>query len=345
MVRKTFERENPEKLREILRKNHYIIIGNSSGVQICRWTKNSLNKKGRCWKEKFYGIKSHKCCQFSPAIMWCENKCLHCWRPIELNLGGSIPANKIDEPKEIIKRIIRARKELLIGFKGNKKVSKKKFSDSLEPSLFTLSLSGEPTIYPKLEGLIKEIRKRKAVSFLVTNGLNPGAIEKLEREKALPTQLTVSLNAPNKKLFKIWTRSTEKNAWKSFLKTLDLLKKLKGKTRRVIRLTLVKKGRNPKKKFNNIGNMEKEHIKQYIGLIKKAEPDFIHVKGFMSVGWARERMGYDKQPWHYEVKDFAEKLADGLKKQGYKILDEEERSCVVLLGKSQKGLKINMKKV
>jgi len=338
------EKQNSiSKIKKILEKQKYAIVGNHSGVQVCRWTKNSLNKKGVCWKEKFYGIKSHRCCQMSPAVMWCENSCLHCWRPIELNLGCKISQEEIDEPEEILKGVIEARRELMIGYKGNKKVSDKIFYESLNPTLFTFSLSGEPTIYPKLAGLIKEVRKLKAVSFLVTNGLNPEKILELKKENALPTQLTVSCNTSNERLFKIWHRSRKEDAWKKFNQTLELIKKLKGKTRRCFRMTLVKKGKEGK--FSYLNNMEDEHVIEYANLIRKSEPDFIHVKGFKSLGFSRQRLGYDKQPLDYEVKKFAEKLAKELKKDSYKILAEEPRSCVVLLGKSKRGMKINMKKV
>lgn len=332
----------PKDVKKILEKQHYEICGNHSAVQICRWTKKSLRNEGICWKEKFYGIKSHQCCQFSPAVMWCENKCVHCWRPIEMNLGTNLP--DVDEPKKIIDSIIQARKKLLIGFGGNKKTSKKKFKECLEPSIFTLSLSGEPTLYPKLSGLIQNIRKRGAISFLVTNGLNPEAIIKLEKERALPTQITVSLNAPNKKLWKTWHRSSKKDGWEKLNETLDVIKKLKGKTRRIIRLTLVKEG-DEKEKLQKLSNMKKEHIIQYAKLIRGAEPNFIHVKGFKSLGYSRKRMGYSKQPFHEEVKDFSQKLEEELKKDGYKILGEDVRSCIVLLGKNKKGMKIKKNEI
>jgi len=328
------------KLKKDLSKKHYAIVGNTSAVQICNWTKNSLNKKGVCWKEKFYGIQSHRCCQMSPSVMWCENQCIHCWRPIEENLGKELPV--IDDPKEIIDEIIQQRIKLLNGFGGNEKTSKKKLEESFEPTLFTFSLSGEPTLYPKLGEMIKELRKRKIITFLVTNGQNSAAIKTLEKENNLPTQITVSLNAPNEKLFTIWHRSSKSQAWKEFNQTLQLLKKLKGKTRRVIRLTLVKPIKG-KSLFDKISNMEDCHIPEYTNLIKKADPDFIHVKAFMSLGYARERMGYEKMPAHYEIKRFAEKLLKELHLQGlkeYKILGDEKRSRVVLIGKSRRGLKI-----
>ena len=93
----------PNKVRELLEKMHYSLVGNSSAVQVCRWTKQSLVGKGTCWKEKFYGLDSHRCCQMSPAVMWCENSCLHCWRPIEYNLGKDMKGVKIDDPKDNIK--------------------------------------------------------------------------------------------------------------------------------------------------------------------------------------------------------------------------------------------------
>ena len=201
-----------------------------------------------------------------------------------------------------------------------------------------MSLSGEPTLYPRLGEMFKEIRQRRAVSFLVTNGLNPKVIAGLKDDK-LPTQITISTNAPNEKLFKIWHRSTKKNAWKEFNKTLEVIKNLKGKVRRVIRLTLVKAGKEGK--FNQVANMSDKNVEEYCDLIKKAEPDFIHVKGFKSVGYARARMGYDKQPWFEEVREYAEKVRKGL--EGYEIAGEDCRSCVVILAK--KGVRLKIERV
>ena len=108
-------------------------------------------------------------------------------------------------------------------------------------------------------------------------------------------------------------------------------------------MTLVKVGKE-KGKFKDLTNMSDENVLEYADLIRKTEPDFIHVKGFMSVGYSRERMGYDKMPWHHEVKGFVKKLIKSLGK-GWKVLGEEERSVVVLIGKSKKGLKIDMGRV
>ena len=337
----------PEKIKSTLKKMHYELVGESSAVQVCRWTKKSLKGEGGCWKEKFYGIESHRCCQMSTNVMWCENSCIHCWRPIEYNLGKKMKKSDVDDPKTILDEIIKARKKLMTGHKGDDKVSKKRFLEAINPTLFTLSLSGEPTIYTRLPELIKEIRKRKAISFIVTNGQNPDMIKKLEKQKALPTQLTLSMNAPNEKLFKTWHNSKNKDAWKKFNLTLNLMKKLKSKTRRAIRLTLVKE-LFAGTKLDKITNMSDKNVKEYADLIKKADPDFIHIKGFKSLGYSRKRLQYDKQPFHPEVKDFTKKLLKELQTwdKDWKIQGEVERSCVFLLSRlDKKDLKIKKKQI
>src|SRR4030042_6523564 len=132
----------PEKVKKILKKQHYAIVGKHSAVQVCRWTKKSIIDEGVCYKEKFYGIKSHLCCQMSPAVMWCQNRCLHCWRAIELTVGNKL--KEIDNPKKIIDKCIEAQKKMLIGFGGNKKINLKKLKEAMEPMQFAISLSGEP---------------------------------------------------------------------------------------------------------------------------------------------------------------------------------------------------------
>lgn len=336
MARKNPKRKcNSDNVKEKLEKMNYGLVGETSAVQICRWTKNSIRGEGVCWKEKFYGISSAGCCQMTPSVMWCENQCLHCWRPIEMNLGTDLP--KVDDPIEILDGIVAKRKEMLMGFKGGDKTDLDKFEEALEPKLYTMSLSGEPTLYPRLGEMFAEIRRRGAASFLVTNGLNSEVIKNFSEEE-LPTQITVSTNAPNEKLFLQWHRSTKKNAWNEFLKTLDVIRNLKGRVRRVIRLTIVKKGGG---KFGEMMNMSEENVSEYCDLIRKAEPDFIHVDGFKSVGYARDRMGYDKQPWFEEVKEYAERLAKNL--DDYSIKGEDNRSAVVMLARD--GVKLKIKEI
>jgi tRNA wybutosine-synthesizing protein 1 len=250
-----------------------------------------------------------------------------------MNLGTDLPS--IEDPIEILDGIIEARKKLLCGFKGNKNIDMKKFEEGMVPSLYTMSLSGEATLYPRLGEMFAEIRRRGAVSFLVTNGLNPEALRKLRVEE-LPTQLVISTNAPNEKLFLKWHRSSKNDAWNVFLESLDVMRGLIGKVRRVIRLTIVKSG--TKGKFAGITNMAEENVAEYVNLIKRANPDFIHIKGFKAVGYAKERMGYDKQVWHDEVLYYSKRILANL--NGYSIKAEDEKSCVVMIARDGVEMKI-----
>ena len=325
MARKNPSRKcNVTGVKDKLQKMNYGLVGETSAVQICRWTKNSLREGKGCWKEKFYGISSAGCVQMTPAVMWCENQCLHCWRPIEMNLGTELPA--VDNPVEILDGIIEKRREMLMGMKGNKEVDALTFEEDISPKLFTMSLSGEATLYPRLGEMFAEIRRRGAVSFLVTNGLNPSALRDLEKT-GLPTQLVISCNAPNENLFVRWHRSTKDNPWETFLESLDVMKSLEGKVRRVIRLTLVKEG--DEGEFGSMMNMSEDNLDEYVSLIRRAAPDFVHVKGYKAVGFARDRMGYDNQVWHEEVLEFAKRIAEKL--GCFKVGAEDDRRCVVAL--------------
>ncbi len=321
----------PNKIKNILKKQHYELVGGHSAVQICRWTKNSLRDQGVCYKEKFYGIKSHLCCQMTPALMWCDNKCVHCWRAIELTLGNKLPKN-IDSPKQIIDKSIKAQQKLLFGFKIDPKSKKKqlskanqkKYLESQEPTQFAISLSGEPTLYPLIGELISELRKRKKTSFLVTNGLHPEKLKELAEKNQLPTQLYVSVNTPNKEMYQKFHRSSLPDAWEKLNQTLELMAKLKCRT--IFRMNLVRDL-----------NMEEKYLKDYAKLIKKAKPMFVEIKGYMSVGFARQRLGYNRMPTYKEMLDFSQKLA---KQAGLKLLDSHERSRAFVLGKDKSKLKI-----
>ncbi len=321
----------PEQAKKVLKKQHYEIVGEHSAVQICRWTKKSLCNDGVCYKEKFYGIKSHLCCQMTPSL-YCPNQCVHCWRAIEFTTGKEIPG-KADSPKKIIEECIQAQRKLLTGFKINKNSNKRQLSranqeklkQAQEPMQFAISLSGEPTIYPYIGGLIKELRKRGKTSFLVTNGLYPGKIKELAEKKQLPTQLYVSVNTPNKKLYDKFHRSSMENAWEKLNETLEFFSKLKNKTRTIFRINLIK----------NLNMVEPEN---YAKLIKKANPMFIEIKGFMSIGFARGRLGYERMPTHKEIVEFVKKILKFIPK--YKILDEQIFSRVCVLGRDKGEMRI-----
>jgi tRNA wybutosine-synthesizing protein 1 len=327
----------PEKVKEVLKRQHYAIVGKHSAVQVCRWTKKSLLDEGVCYKEQFYGIKSHLCCQMSPAVMWCPNRCVHCWRATEMTIDSELKGN-VDSPKEIIDECIEAQRKLLIGFNRDEKSKKKqlsranmkKYLEAQEPMQFAISLSGEPMVYEHIGGLIDELRKRGKTSFLVTNGLYPEKLEELKKKKQLPTQLYISVNTPNKELYNKFHRSSKKDAWERLNKSLEIMSTLMGKTRTVFRMNLVK----------NL-NMNPEMAEEYAMMIKKTNPMFVEIKGFMSVGFARQRLGYERMPYHKDIVDFAKEILKFL--PDYKFLDEKKESRVVLLGKNKADMKIKKK--
>jgi len=334
-----------KNVKELLKKQHYEVVGRDehSAVQICRWTKKSLRDEGVCYKEKFYGIKSHLCCQMTPSL-YCPNQCIHCWRAIEYTTGDKIPG-KIDSPSEIIEGCVKAQRKLLQGFNIDKnskkkqlsKANMKKYQEAQEPMQFAISLSGEPTTYPKIGELIAELRKRGKTSFLVTNGLYPEKLRELLKNKQLPTQLYISVNTSNEELYNKFHRSMIKGAWGRLNETLTLLPKLSTKTRTVFRMNLVKEL-----------NMFPEQAKEYAQLIKKSKPLFIEIKGFMSVGFARERLGYERMPTDKEMEDFIGILLKELKQIGlgeYKLLDSHEFSRAYVLGKDKKELKIKASEI
>jgi tRNA wybutosine-synthesizing protein 1 len=261
---------------------------------------------------------------------------VHCWRAIELTLGDKLPKKNLDSPSEIIDCCIKAQRKLLSGFNIDKyskkkqlsKADRKKYAESQEPMQFAISLSGEPTGYEYVGGLISELRKRGKTSFLVTNGLYPEKLKELLKKNQLPTQLYISVNSHDEKLYNKFHRSSIKDAWKRLNETLELLLKLRGKTRTIFRMNLIKDL-----------NMFPEQAKEYAQLIKKSQPLFVEVKGFMSVGFARKRLGYDRMPTNEEMEEFIEILLKELGKD-WKLLDKHEYSRAYVLGKDKRELKI-----
>ena len=306
-----------EELKERLVKQQYGFSGEHSAVKICNWTKRSLKYEGVCYKERFYGISSHRCCQITPSVGFCQNRCIFCWREIDLNEGTGMIAesgtiSELDEPEEVIRRSVEQHRKLLTGFGGNDKVNMKKFKEAQEPDQFAISLTGEPTLYPRLSELIRLLKSRGNSVFVVSNGLEPDLIRELEP----PTQLYVSLDAPSEELYLKIDRPMVKDAWKKLMRTLDILSTFEGKT--AIRVTLIR-------------GMNMVNPELYANLIKKASPDYVEIKAYMHLGASKERLERSNMPDHAEVKDFASRIADNL---DYCIKDEQEESLVVLLKKN-----------
>lgn len=293
-----------------LYKQGYRIVGVHSAVKPCLWCKRSLLDEGYCYKQEFYDTKSHRCVQMTPALGFCGHRCVWCWRDIEYTMPKW--KGKADDPKMIVDECIKANAKFLQGFGGNSKTNRMKFSEIDAPQQFAISLSGEPTMYPKLPGLILELRKRKINQFLVTNGTNPGMIKRLI--KAKPTQLYLTLPAPNKEIYLKVCRPLVKGSWKNILESLSLLKKFK---RSAVRLTLVR-------------GINMAYPEQYAELIKRSAPRYVEVKAYMHVGYSQQRLKLENMPLHEEIVEFAKQIS---KFSGYKIKDQKKNSRVVLLQK------------
>lgn len=302
------------EFQKILEKQQYGIVGNHSGVKLCHWMRQSLLYGRECYKQTFYGIKSHRCLQMTPSISQCNQMCLFCWRHQGFT---EKEIKRIDNPEFILDRSIELQKNLITGFKGDERCDQKKWREANKPNMLACSLSGEPTLYPKLGEFFEICHKRGITTFLVTNGTNPEALEKLD---PLPKQLYVSVVAPNKEIYKKICSPLISNGWEKINKTLEILPSIN--TRTVIRHTLV-----------NNWNMDRKYIKKYSKLDEKASPLFIEPKGYVFVGYSRKRMTISNMPSHNKVREFGKALAESL---GYELTMERIDSRVVLLSKQPK---------
>ncbi len=294
--------------RKMLEKQHYYIAGEHSGVKTCHWLKEKLLRRRVCYKESFYGIESHRCLQMTPALNFCNQGCIFCWRYHGFDKNGF---GDCDDPETILDECIKGQRKLISGFKGDERTDPKMWEEATRPNQVAISLSGEPTFYPKLGEFIELCHKRGMTTFLVTNGTTPKVLENLD---PLPSQLYVTVAAPNPKIFKDLCRPHISNGWELLNQTLDILPSLD--TRTVIRHTLVKDW--------NFG-WEREYAK----LDEKADTDFIEPKGYVFVGESRKRMTITNMPSHQEVREFSERLGDIL---GRAVINEQKPSRVVLIG-------------
>ncbi|MHC1604508.1 MAG: 4-demethylwyosine synthase TYW1 [Candidatus Methanofastidiosia archaeon] len=299
-----------ESTRDLLQKQRYQLVGEHSAVKLCHWLKESIMRGRSCYKQKFYGISSHRCLQMTPAVNWCTQKCLFCWRPVRFT--EEVPP-EVDEPQYIVEKSIDAQRTLLSGYQGVlDRVDKKKLKEAQEPNNVAISLSGEPTCYPLLPELIENFKRKGFTTFLVTNGTNPDMIKAMD---ILPWNLYVTVAAPTDKIYRRLCNPVVPNGWKRLNRTLELLPTLD--TKKVIRLTLVKG-------YNMC------EPREYATLIEKAAPTFVEAKAYMHVGFSRKRLDIDNMPRHEEIKDFAKEIE---KYSNYKIINESSESRVVLLGR------------
>lgn len=251
----------------------------------------------------------------TPTAFYCTQQCVFCWRAQSTDLKTSWNETKMskwDSPEKIVEASIQAQLAILTGYRGNPKTNSKKLKEAHDPKHVAISLTGEPTLYEPIGELIQLFHKKDFTTFLVSNGTVPSALANLVEE---PTQLYVSVCAPNREIFKQTCRPQIPDAWQKLNDTLALLSSFKCAT--VMRMTLVR-GLNTK------------NLEGYARLVEKAKPTYIEAKAYMHVGFSRLRLGYESMPSHSNVREFASQLTS---RTGYNSIDESMESRVVLLSK------------
>lgn len=300
-----------------LKKAKYGVADHAT-VELCHWTKKSFKTDASCYKHKFYGISTHQCMEFSPAGMHCENRCIYCWRPMEFYNSLHMEENRVAEPQEMMAKLLEERKKLIMGHYGDPKSDKEKLDESLLPAHYAISLSGEPTMYPKLPQLIKYLRSLPSTKsiFLVTNGQEPQMLQKLQDEDALPTQVYLSTNAADYESFLKINKPKYDDSWYRWNKSLEIISKMN--TRTVLRMTLIRG-------YND----SEQDAASFAELLKKGNPHFVEVKSYMHVGRSINRLEQDHMLEFEEVKKFAVLLANHT--DSYHMMDESYESRIVVL--------------
>ncbi|MFX0070678.1 MAG: radical SAM protein [Candidatus Hermodarchaeota archaeon] len=169
--------------------------------------------------------------------------------------------------------------------------------EAIYPNHAAISLDGEVMLYPLMSDYLKEFKKRNMTTFIVTNGTLP---EKIKNLSVYPSQLYITLPAPNEQIYKKVCRPMIKNGWNKIMDSMDLIESLPCRT--LVRLTAIKDL-----------NINDRYIEEYVKIIKKANPNFFEIKGFTLQAKAlliKDRLKSDKalQDFFPEYK-YLEKIA------------------------------------
>jgi tRNA wybutosine-synthesizing protein 1 len=309
-------------IQQQLKKAKYGVSDHST-VELCHWTKKSFKGEESCYKHKFYGISTHQCMEFSPAGMYCENRCVYCWRPMEFYDSLEMNPQNVAEPQDIIAKLMAEREKLIMGHYGDPKSIHKKLDESLLPAHYAISLSGEPTMYPKLPELIKYLKALPATKsiFLVTNGQEPQMLRRLQNEDALPTQIYLSTNAADHDSFMKINKPRYSDSWERWNQSLELLQKID--TRIVLRMTIIRNH-----------NDSEEMVPAFADMIRRANVHFIEIKSYMHIGRSTNRLARSDMLEFEEISHFANQLAK--KSKIYSAIDESIASRIVLLQNQQR---------
>ncbi|KAI5300715.1 hypothetical protein KEM55_005610 [Ascosphaera atra] len=301
-----------------LTKQGYTIVGSHSGVKICRWTKSALRGRGSCYKNSFYGIKSHLCMETTPSLS-CSNKCVFCWRH-GTNPVGTTWRWKVDPPDMIFNGAKEGHYKKIKLMRGVPGVRAERFQEAMRIRHCALSLVGEPIFYPHINEFLALLHREHISSFLVCNAQHPDQLARLDRV----TQLYVSIDASDRDTLRKIDRPLHRDFWERFMACLDILRGKRDFQRTVYRLTLVK------------GFNVDEEVRGYADLVEKGLPCFVEVKGVTYCGTSTSAgagLTMQNVPFYHEVVDFVVALNAELERRGleYGIGAEHAHSCCVLL--------------
>ncbi len=241
--------------------------------------------------------------------------------------------NSLDSSKEVIERLVASRNDII-----------NVHLEAANPKHIAISYDGEPTMYTRLGELICEFRKRQISTFVVTNGTFPERIKALQDNGSLPTQLYVTMAAPDKETYLRVCSSVKpffpvhEDHWERLNRTLGMLSSLDCRT--VIRITSVR-------------DVNMIRPQAYREIVRKSNPSFLEVKGFSISGNApriSERLGKTDlgytdpsllkralryAPTHEEMLDFAKGISDGFKI--FPLINQSEINRQVLMGVGWNG--------
>jgi tRNA wybutosine-synthesizing protein 1 len=168
---------------------------------------------------------------------------------------------------------------------------------------------------PQLIKYLKTLKSTKSI-FLVTNGQEPQMLQKLVSEDALPTQIYLSTNASNKRMFYSINRPRHRDAWERWRKSLQFLATVD--TRTVLRMTMIR-GYNENTKFAD----------EFVEMMLQGNPHFIELKSYMHIGMSTQRLKKSNMLEMNEIRNFSRELNNKLPE--FSIMDESEISRIVVL--------------
>ncbi|MCS7134864.1 MAG: 4-demethylwyosine synthase TYW1 [Candidatus Aenigmarchaeota archaeon] len=284
-----------------------------------------MRNRRNCYKV-LYGIRSHRCIQMTPTLDFCPFSCKFCWRTFGPDRFKA--QNKWDLPQEIIPEIIDAQIKLLSGFGGSPYTPKHLWEEAKKPMHVAISLDGEPTLYPYIAELIKEIKLRGMTAFLVTNGTMPNKLYEMIEKKAEPTNLYISVYATNKSDYKMVTNSSLIDEWERVNTSLSLMQEFK-EARTVFRMTLVK-------------DLNMKDPEGFAKLINMSQPQFVELKGYSHLGESKLRLKRENMPTLEELENFAKELQ---KFTGYIIKAKDLVSRVVIMVRDEDVWRQNLKSI